>query len=190
MEEIVLSYAQRKHREACQRTLNLAVSERGVIIFNEFDWALQIYTTKSTQHEYQLVAWTGIPRREHLDFLQLWFQQISELFPPRQFWRHLLLLDLLKGFLSEMAQRCIVRFVLCNRLGFYRKRVLIELCLYCMKQRTCCCSHKGLQQNSNRPHSQWCVEHLSPITPYPSYLSCALCILLEQDNIYYKLSVN
>ena len=62
-----------------------------------------------------------------------------------------------------MAQRCIVRFVLCNRLGFYRKRVLIELCLYCMKQRTCCCSHKGWQQNSNRPHSQWCVGHLSPL---------------------------
>ena len=104
-----------------------------------------------------------MPRREHLDFLQLWFQQISELFPPRQFWRHLLLLDLLKGFLSEMAQRCIVRFVLCNRLGFYRKRVLIELCLYCMKQRTCCCSHKGWLQNSNRPYSQWCVGHLSPL---------------------------
>ena len=37
VEEIVLSYTQRKHRKACQRTLNLAVSERGVIIFNEFD---------------------------------------------------------------------------------------------------------------------------------------------------------
>ena len=40
-------YAQRKHREACQRTLNLAVSERGVIIFNEFDGALQIYISES-----------------------------------------------------------------------------------------------------------------------------------------------
>ena len=141
------------------------------------------------KHNYQLVAWTGIPRQEHLDFLQLWFQQISELFPPRQFWRGLLLLDLLKGFLSEMAQRCIMRFVICNRLGFYRKQVLMVLCLYCMKQTTCCCSHKGWQQNSNRPDSQWCIGHLSHITLYSSSLSCALCILLEQDNTYYKLSV-
>ena len=73
-------------------------------------------------------------------------------------------------------------FVVCKRVDFYRKRVLIELCLDCVKQTTCCCSHKGWQQNSNRPHSQWCVGHLSHLTPYPSYLSCALCILLEQDN--------
>ena len=130
------------------------------------------------------------PWRENLDFLQLCFQQISELFPPRQFWRDLLLLDLSKGFLSELAQRCIERFVIFKRLGFHRKRVIIELCLDCVKQTTCCCSHKGWQQNSNRPHSQWCVGHLSHITPYPSYLSCALCILLEQGNTYYKLSVN
>ena len=130
------------------------------------------------------------PWRENLDFLQLCFQQISELFPPRQFWRDLLLLDLSKGFLSELAQRCIERFVIFKRLGFHRKRVIIELCLDCVKQTTCCCSHIGWQQNSNRPHSQWCVGHLSPITPYPSYLSCALCILLEQGNTYYKLSVN
>ena len=122
------------------------------------------------------------PWRENLDFLQLCFQQISELFPPRKFWRDLLLLDLSKGFLSELAQRCIERFVIFKRLGFHRKRVIIELCLDCVKQTTCCCSQKGWQQNSNRPHSQWCVGHLSHITPYPSYLSCALCILLEQDN--------
>ena len=104
------------------------------------------------------------PWRENLDFLQLCFQQISELFPPRQFWRDLLLLDLSKGFLSEMAQRCVVCFVVCKRVDFYRKRVLIELWLDCVKQTTCCCSHKGWQQNSNRPHSQWCVGHLSHIT--------------------------
>ena len=130
------------------------------------------------------------PWRENLDFPQLCFQQISELFSPRQFWRDLLLLDLSKGFLSELAQRCIERFVIFKRLGFHRKRVIIELCLDCVKQTTCCCSHIGWQQNSNRPHSQWCVGHLSHITPYPSYLSCALCILLEQGNTYYKLSVN
>ena len=103
-------------------------------------------------------------------------------FSPRQFWRDLLLLDLSKGFLSELAQRCIERFVIFKRLGFHRKRVIIELCLDCVKQTTCCCSHKGWQQNSNRPHSQWYVGHLSHITPYPYYLSCAPCILLEQDN--------
>ena len=129
------------------------------------------------------------PWRENLDFLQLCFQQISELFPPRQFWRDLLLLDLSKGFLSELAQRCIERFVIFKRLGFHRKRLIIELWLDCVKQTTCCCSHKGWQQNSNRPDSQWCVGHLSHITPYQSYLSCALCILLEQDNTYYKLTV-
>ena len=129
------------------------------------------------------------PWRENLDFLQLCFQQISELFPPRQFWRDLLLLDLSKGFLSELVQRCIERFVIFKRLGFHRKRLIIELCLDCLKQTTCCCSRKGWQQNSNRPHSQWCVGHLSHITPYQSYLSCALCILLEQDNTYYKLTV-
>ena len=122
------------------------------------------------------------PWRENLDFPQLCFQQISELFPPRQFWRDLLLLDLSKGFLSELAQRCIERFVIFKRLGFHRKRVIIELCLDCVKQTTCFCSHKGWQQNSNRPHSQWYVGHLSHITPYPYYLSCAPCILLEQDN--------
>ena len=108
------------------------------------------------------------PWRENLDFLQLCFQQISELFPPRQFWRDLLLLDLSKGFLSELAQRCIERFVIFKRLGFHRKRLIIELCLDCVKQTTCCCSHKGWQQNSNRPHSQWCVGDLSHITPYQS----------------------
>ena len=118
------------------------------------------------------------PSRENLDFLQLCFQQISVLFPPRQFRRDLLLLDLSKGFLSELAQW-----------GFHRKRLIIELWLDCVKQTTCCCSHKGWQQNSNRPHSQWCVGHLSHITPYQSYLSCALCIILEQDNTYYKLTV-
>ena len=98
------------------------------------------------------------PWRENLDFPQLCFQQISELFSPRQFWRDLLLLDLSKGFLSELAQRCIERFVIFKRLGFHRKRVIIELCLDCMKQTTCCCSHKGWQQNSNRPHSQWYMD--------------------------------
>ena len=77
------------------------------------------------------------PWRENLDFLQLCFQQISELFPPRQFWRDLLLLDLSKGFLSELAQRCIERFVIFKRLGFHRKRLIIELCLDCVKQTTC-----------------------------------------------------
>ena len=122
------------------------------------------------------------PWRENLDFLQLCFQQTYQLFPPRQFRRDLFLLDLSKGFLSELAQRCIERFVIFKRLGFHRKRVIIELCLDCVKQTTCCCSHKGWQQNSNRPHSQWYVGHLSHITPYPYYLSCAPCILLEQDN--------
>ena len=129
------------------------------------------------------------PWRENLDFLQLRFQQISELFPPRQFWRDLLLLDLSKGFLSELAQRCIERFVIFKRLGFHRKRLIIELWLDCVKQTTCCCSHKGWQQNSSRPHSQWCFRHLSHITSYQSYLNCTLCILLEQDNTYYKLTV-
>ena len=189
MEEIVLSYKQRKHRKACQRTLNLAVSERGVIIFNEFDWALKIYTSESNTSTNWLLelAFQDENILTSFNFVSSKYLNSS---PLGQFWRGLLLLDLLKGFLSKMAQRSTVRFVIYNRLGFYRKRVLIVLCLYCMKQTTCCCSHRGWQQNSNRPHSQWCVGHLSPITPYPSYLSCALCILLEQDNIHYKLSVN
>ena len=57
--------------------------------------------------------------------------------------RDLLLLDLSKGFLSELAQRCIERFVIFKRLGFHRKRVIIELCLDCVKQTTCYCSHNG-----------------------------------------------
>lgn len=71
---------------------NLPVSEKGVIIFNELDWASYMYTTESNSTQMPIGWPIDIPKQGYLGLLQPWFQQISELYPPHPSWRCLYLI--------------------------------------------------------------------------------------------------